>query len=184
MSDNFADEFEQGDAPQETARITQLAHEAVAVEETVASLEAALKEAKKRLQQILTHDVPGEMDRIGLPEFKLESGFRISLEDKYTGSLPKEEEARADALDWLEDNGGGPLIKCQIKADFEKGQAEIAQAALDELIGKGASADLTEGVHAQTLYSFLRELVKRGEEAPLDKLGVSVIRRAKISKAK
>lgn len=179
-NDAFA-QAKQDEKPTDVQMIVELAEEVADVERSVEELEGALKEAKKRLNLLKTKRIPEEMARIEMEEFKLPSGIRIKITDFVSGSLPKEEDKRIAAIDWLDANEGGGLIKTELSVFFNRDFREEALKVENELAEAGWAPELKENVHPQTLQAFARERLKNGEDVPFDLLGLYSGRIAKIT---
>jgi hypothetical protein len=96
----------------------------------------------------------------------------------YRGSIPKEREV--EAFRWLRDHGHGDLIKNVVSSTFGKGEDDMASQALFLLEESGFSADQKQAVHPATLKAFVKEQVEKGENIPLDLLGVFIGTKAEI----
>lgn len=149
--------------------------------EKVAYLENSLKVAKVDLQRVEEHDLPEAMDRVGLEEFKLKDGTKLKISTFYNASIPPER--KPEAIDWLENQGHGGLIKTEVSLAFGKGELKIAQEFLAWLSEQkpDLSPELSQGVHWQTLRAFVREQVESGATLPLDLFGVFIGRKAKLT---
>lgn len=158
---------------------------AVDLMEAIEGYEAATKAAKAQLQQLRTVDIPEAMTNAGVGSiFSLLSGEKIELSQFVMGSLPKEEGPRDLAFKALIQHGGESLIKTKISAAFPKGQSHAAEQAAQALKDLGVDVDVEPSVHPSSLQSFVRDALKKGEELPLETLGLSVGTVAKITMPK
>lgn len=138
---------------------------------------ATLKEELKQCSQV---DLPEALAETGLSEVKLVDGTKITVQQFYNASIPKD---RADeAFKWLRDNEHGDLIKNTISCDFGRGEDGNAKVLKESLDGSGISYTDKVGVHPQTLKAFVREQVESGQKLPLDLLGVYIGQKTKIIK--
>ena len=152
--------------------IAELAKRQLNLEIDIANIEAQLKAKKEEHRQVSQIDIPEAMSEIGLSEFKLDSGHKISVNPFYNCSIPKD---RVDeAMDWLRDNNHGDLIKNTVSVDFGRGEDNEAAALKQMINDKGHSYTDKTGVHPQTLRAFVREQVESGQTLPLDLLGVFI----------
>lgn len=153
-------------------RLHELCDEAIALEAIVESMENDLSAIKANLNGIKTKKLPDIMKELSLEKI-VRNGREISIHNFVSGSLPKEEDCRADAIKWLEDNGGAGLIKTELSMSFGKGERDAANRTF-EMLKKSTNKDvhMETGVHASTLQSFAREKLKKGEEIDTDKLGL------------
>lgn len=177
MSDVF-------DLPQDKESMNEalkrLAEETVSTERLVKDLEANLDEVKKRLNKLKSVDLPDKMAECGFSSLELDDGTIIKVEEFLSGSLPKEPEKRDAAICWLEDHDAAALIKTELKIDFQKSQHNEAMSLANELHERGFDANATMGVHPQTLLAHVRERLRKGEEVPLEVLGIYAGRVAKV----
>ena len=163
-------------------RMVRMAQNLIDQESLVSDLEDNLSEAKKLLNQMKTIEFPDMMAECGLSEFKhAASGAKIAISDFVGGSLPKEPERRAAAIDYLSSHGAEAIIKTEISLAFTKNEHNIALALAEELRSRGLPYEIASGVHAQTLLAYARETMRRGEEIPLETLGLFAGRVAKVT---
>jgi hypothetical protein len=165
-------------------RLVSMAKEAIDTEQLVEELEDNLSELKKRLNKTKTVDLPDLMAECGMSEFKTDTGFRITVDDFVSGSLPKDEMRRDEALKWLERNGASSLIKTELNLQFGKSEHNRALALVSDLADKGYKVQSKMGIHPQTLIAHIKERLKGGDEVPLETLGLYAGRIAKIKQAK
>lgn len=167
-----------------------LAKEASELEETIESLNEALKVHAGRLNHLKQKQMPEMLAQANLPEFTwLDQqsnlpGVKMKLSDYVGGSLPKEEMEREEALAKIVDAGGGKLITCGVIVDFPKSQREKALEVfkkLHEELKEIADCEFKEGIHASTLASFVREKLKKGEPFDYESCGIHVGKIAKIT---
>ena len=179
-ADSKVDASDQG-----KAGIARLAARQSRLSDEISALEATLKEKKKELQRVEEQDLPEAMDAIGMSEFKLTDGTTISIKTFYNASIPGER--KEEAFAWLDDNGHGGIIKTDVSVSFGRGELEIARSFLEFARGfNEASIDpeLAQGVHWQTLRSFVKEQIEGGSALPLDLFGVYVGRKAHLKASK
>ena len=171
-------------AQDQLAAISTIVASALKLMRDIESTEEYLKTLKSDLHVINTRTLPDVMASAGTAEFKTQEGFKVSINDFVSGSLPKEITAKAEAMRWLEAHDAGGLIKNQLRATFDKGQDNIAgevRAVLDKF---GIGFESKRDVHPQTLAAFARERMRNGEQVPLETLGLFAGRTAKITAPK
>jgi Asp-tRNA(Asn)/Glu-tRNA(Gln) amidotransferase B subunit len=152
--------------------IATLANKQRKLELEIKQQEEALKELKQDLKQVSETDIPEMLAEIGLSEFKLKDGTKVSVNQFYSASIPKDR--YDEAMQWLRDNNHGDLIKNTISVDFGKGEDEAASQLKEHLAADGTSYTDKTGVHAMTLKAFVREQTEQGKNLPLDLLGVYI----------
>jgi len=177
-----ADEFVGlgGPSTQQMSDITKKTAEAIALLDQIEDIEVALKKTKEDYNAIVQHTLPEMCISSGVWEFKTNRS-KVKIKPIVSGSLPKDEVARRNALTWIDKNGGGSLIKFGLTADFGKGEKGKLRTAKAELKKLGVDAVSKIGIHPQTLCAFVRERLANGENTPLDDLGIWTGHHAKIS---
>lgn len=161
------------------ARSAQLANE-------LAVLEQAVKDKKKELQRIDEQDLPEAMDAIGMSEFTLTDGTKISVKTFYTANITAEN--KPEAFKWLDDNGHGGIIKTQVNVAFGRGDLEVAKAFMDftrTFEGSVIEPELDQSVFWSTLRKFVEEQITAGnEDLDRDLFGVYIGRKATVKAKK
>lgn len=157
----------------ELSRVASLAERQRAEEREAMRLTGLLQAALTALRQTREVDLPEAMRAAGIAAFALTDGTTIKVEDKLIGTML----TNADGLAWVEEHGGAALIKTTLELEMDRGDIADARALLAELrahrlANRFKKLDLKEFVHHSTIGSFARELVERGEDPPLEKLGV------------
>jgi len=173
------DKFEVGD--EALSSVSELANKQVEVEAAIALFEKKLKDLREEHKQISQIEIPEACAEIGLSEFKLYDGTKVSVLPFYSGSIPKDKSE--EAFKWLRDNGHGDLIKNTISCDFGRGEDQAAESLKESLQEKGQSYTDKTGVHPQTLKGFAREQIETGQSLPLTLLGIHVGQRTVIKEA-
>lgn len=195
------DEVEALDAPDDAdlGTVAKLAEEQIAAEAEVAQLTNALKLAEARLASIRDDQLPKTMLMVGLSEFKLTGGAKVTVREHYRcGQLddaPDKEdfprrplEDRLAALSWLEENGHGDIARRVVTITLGADQEGLARELIDHIrahrSGNNLNIDHKRTVPWNTLSSFAKEQVKHQEDPPLELLGVTVQSSAKITQPK
>jgi hypothetical protein len=184
------------------AGVAALATEQRAAEAEVARLEAALELARRRLEAVSCDLLPRAMAAIppaGLTAFTLGDGWRVSVGDDYqcgqADDAPDDGkrkrrtlEQRLATLACLEARGAGDLARRTVTAALGPADATRAAAVVEALrrlpFANAIAIDVRRVVPAPTLAKYAREQAAAGEDPPLDVLGVTVRRRAKIVEPK
>lgn len=164
----------------ELKEITELALKQASLEAAVEEAKAALKRAEADLAKVQEDLLPEAMKRVGLQEFKLLDGRKVTTKLETYASISKDHEAEAFA--WLIENGHGPIIKNQIVAAFgtdEFARADEMAALLQE---HGFAFGRSRAVHPQTLKAFVAEEMRKPEPTlPQKTFGVFQKNVAKIA---
>jgi len=156
------------------------AEEMAELKGTIESIEGTLSELTKQYNYISQEVIPNMLDELGLKTFELKDGSKITVKDFMSGSLPKDEEKFAQAIDWLKDNDLEGILKTDVSMKFGKGEDNFAKNAIELLKENGYEPDSKYGVHPQTLYSSLRELIKNDVSVPFEMLGIYAGKKADI----
>lgn len=146
----------------------------------VEEAENFLKTAKERERLLKEETIPSAMREIGLEKIKLETGETITIKEDVYASIPKNN--KKEALEWLDSNGLGGVIKRDISVLFGRDCDEARiKVLIDFLIENGYEFSQEESVHAQTLKALIREQLAKGSAIPLDLFGAMPVTVAKIS---
>ena len=169
-------------------QLVELATEYDALTKTLEECERIQAESKKRLEFITTKRMPDLMQELGYEDMRLQNGKRVVMKRVVRAGIPslsaigkvkdpleaaQKHHRRALALAWLREHGLGDLIKNEVSVSFPAGSEEDAVELTDELECKGFNVARDETVNTQTLTAQVRDLLQRGEEVPMDILGVS-----------
>jgi len=180
MTEDFGFDIEQEQTGDTMQRMRAMASEVIAQERLVEELEENLAEIKKQLNKLKMIELPDLMAECGMSELKTDDGVTIKIEDFVSGSLPKDFDKREAAISWLEDHDAAGLIKTELTLAFEKSQHNEAMSLAAELHERGYDSAAKMGVHPQTLIAHVKERLRKGEEVPLEVLGLYAGRTAKI----
>lgn len=161
------------------AEIKAVASKLVGLQAIKDGLEEQLKSLNAELHTIKHDTLPSMMASAGLASIKLDDGATIKVDDFCSGSLPKDADKRALAIDWLVKNDGEGIIKANVTLSFAKAEFNNAKAVAERLREDGYEPELVESVHPQTYAAFGRELIREGKTVP-DFLGLFIGRVAKV----
>ena len=173
-------------------RAQRLAKDLMDVSSNIEVLEKQLKDLKKRKLEIESREIPdlfGEIgvDRIGLPE----DNSDVIVKPFYKANIAAswDEERKARAFNWLDENGYGDVISVDVTVSFKRGERGLAESLLHIIRSSFPGANshppvLKMGVPWNTLTALVKEQIERGEAIPLDVLGATVGQVASITKRK
>jgi hypothetical protein len=182
------DQLMQEDAQQRPATVTDLgvfmalAEEQLAAEQLVVRREEALAAAKKALELIQNFRLPDLMQQVGLTEFKLRDGRKVSIKPEYAVNIS--EARRERAMQWLRERGEGGVIKNVVSVPFGKDQDAFAQRLLQQLEAHGYAAEQKESVHTGTLRALIKRRIEAGHEVDMELFQVYPVNKAVISASK
>lgn len=180
---DFDEDFVMTPDLNQLANLERQINAAVELIKEIETYESALKAKKIELHEMSNKTIPDAMAAAGVQSFKTNAGVKVDIKEFVSGSLPKDDERRARALTWLNENGASELIKGTIVAEFPKG-ADNAQArnqAAEALSEIGVEFSELETIHPATLQAYARERLRLGEDVPFEILGLYAGRSAKIS---
>lgn len=116
------------------------------------------------------------------PELRVEDYCRANIAADWDA------ESRAAAFDWLEKSGNGGMIKVQLRALFGRGDKTLFDRAIKAFrksLGKRAddvAVEVNESVPHGTLTAFVKAELDAGREVPLQTLGATVGKVAKLAR--
>lgn len=161
------------------AQIAGTARDILEAQREVAEAEEALREAQAKLKTLQEVTMIELMVDAGQEELTTIDGLKVSIKDMIRGTPTKDKEK--DAFDWLRKSGNGGIIKSELSADLGKAKPEEIKKALDALKAAGiAKANHKQSVHWQTLGALVREKLAKGEDVPLETLGVYMWKQAEV----
>lgn len=145
------------------ARLAELAKQQIALELLIDSKEKQLSEVKLELKKISENSIPDLMSEIGMSEFKLTDGSKVTVKPFYSGTYTEE------GANWLKENGHDAIIKKSAELDFGRMDTEECNSILALIKDVGEiGIKQKEGIHHATLSSFIKEQVTTGKSFPLE----------------
>ena len=150
------------------------------LEAQIAEWEKQGKDLAGAHKKVSEEDIPNLMTELGISEFKLADGSKISVKPFYSGSLAQSNPNREAAFKWLKENGFDDIIKNEVSVSFGRGEEEKAAIAMAQLESVGFEPSQDRNVHASTLKAFLKEQVEAGRALPLELFKAYIGRKAKI----
>lgn len=155
---------------EQLSSVSALARKQQRLEALVADTEKRLGEIKDELAQVSETLLPDAMAAVGLSEFKLEDGYRVTVALEYYANIPSPDsdspelqDRRAQAFQWMRDNNHGPLLKNQIIVDAGRGEEEKAGRVMRGLEAAGIPFKRVENIHWSTLRAFVKEQMTPSE---------------------
>jgi hypothetical protein len=163
-------------------RLAQLAKDLIKADDTVADLEAKLKDATERARIIREETIPNFMLADEIKEVVLDSGERLKIDQEIYCQIPAN--GREKAYKWLEAHGHGGLIKTEVTVAFGKGELKKAAVFTAACLKKRLDAALDQNVHASTMKAFIKEQIRNRKKIPLATFGARPVWTTKIIAAK
>ena len=159
-------------------------------------LESQIKEQEDRLSQLnkdlanvaggfgVEGQIPSLMMEAGVEEITLTGGMKVKVNKELKAPSmandPEKAPYRDKVLTWAENSGNGGVIKDLITIPFDKGDPKVL-ALVQYLDANKIIFDRFRSIHPQTLLTLFREILKSGEQLPMDDLGIQQFQRSKIS---
>lgn len=145
------------------------------LEDQIEKASAALAEYTKAYQVLQQQTVPDIFDEIGISNFTLADGTKVSVSREYIASIS--EDRKPAAFGWLRENGHEAIIKHDLTVKLKKGEEEAYKDIKQDLDLFGVDYADKEYVHPQTLKAFVKEQIN---VIPQETFGVFPIRIAKV----
>ena len=148
-------------------QLNTLAKSLVDTKNDISVAEENVSKLKESYKQIRENDLPDMMNSLNMDQFKLTDGTVISVKDDVFASIKADK--NVEALQWLDDNGLGDIIKHKISISFNRGEHDDAEK-FKEMFGQSFKQELDEKstVHPQTLKATAKEMVNSGQNLPDD----------------
>lgn len=182
MSKNLMEEFlsDLQIAPNnaELIEISQLANQQLDLQRQVVLYGELLDSLKDELKNIQEKLLPEAMAMIGLSEFKLADGSKITIKDEIYASI------RADkinnAVTWLDSMGLGDIVKDDVTVKFGRGDGDKAKDIVSYAQAQGYNVSEKLSIHPQTLKALVKEQLARGVEFPDEFFSVNPVKKSII----
>jgi len=157
-------------------RLSSLCRQQLQIQMELSELEQELVKKKLELEKVSEHEIPDLMDELGIDEFRLRSGVRVTVVPYFSGKITTPE-----ALSWLEENEHGDIIKGSITVPYPKGFDQTRLQALVDIAKQlGLNPDNREEVHHSTLRAWIKEMITTGQDFPRELFNVYVGRETKL----
>ena len=128
-------------------------------EEHVSNLKAMARDISERV-------IPELLAEQGLSSLKLADGSSVTVKREYRCTLPKDDNRREEAYNWLRENGLGDIIKNNVSVTFGRGEDNKAQQLLDLAASNGFEPQQKADVAWNTLTALFQERVESGLDMP------------------
>lgn len=147
---------------EELNNISELAMSQVQLEMDIKTAEKALGELKSRHLKLRTEALPEAMKQVGLTEFTLSNGSKISIKDGIDVSIPVPK--KPEAFAWLRDNGHGDIIKNDVTLSFGTGQDAQKDVAIEFAEQNNFPYAAKEAVHTGTLKAWAKKQLELDDQ--------------------
>ncbi len=158
--------------------LAQMARRAKSLEKEIEDFETDLKQKKEQYRKLTEEVIPEALTSMGLKSFRMDDGSSIEVKAFYSASIT--EARRAEAFQWLRDNGYDDIIKNTISVRFGRGEEELCAHAVATLREAGYPVEQAEKVEPMTLKAWVKEQVEKGREFPSELFGAYIGQKATI----
>lgn len=152
----------------EVTTIADQCHKLKALQDDIDRAEEQVSNLKKMADDISSRVIPELLAEQGLSSLKLADGSSVTVKREYRCTLPKEDERRQSAYNWLRENGLGDIIKNNVSVTFGRGEDDKAQRLLDLAASNGFQPNQKTDVAWNTLTALFQERVESGLDMPSD----------------
>jgi len=132
----------------------------------VETAEIQLKELKAQEKYHSEFVIPEIMEKMNLSTLKLKDGSELAVKKVYSAKIKAEK--KAEAIQWLRDNGLGDIVKNNISVAFGQGEENKAMAYATLAKESGYEPSQSEKVEPQTLRVTMEDWKNKGNDVPQD----------------
>ena len=136
------------------------------IQSEIKNLEDRIKDLKKDEKHFSTIVIPKMMEDMNLSTVKHKDGSEISVKKIYSATIKAEK--KAEAIQWLRNNGLGDIVKNEITVNFGQGEENKAMAYATLARESGYEPSQKEAVHAGTLRVTMEDWKNKGNDVPED----------------
>ena len=153
--------------------LTGLAERLKEKTDEIAQAQTVVKALEAQARELAWNEIPELMENLGVSEFKLRDGSKITIKTDIRCSIPKDPEKRAEAMNWVSENGGEELIKRAFEITFDRHQGDEAKAFEAKLQSPDNKLDYErhETLATGSLKVWIANKLEAGEQVPMEKLG-------------
>ena len=181
MTDDPYAEFQDGPSSNFKIVLRSLADELLQAQAELEAAEEAVVLKKGIVKDYAETRIPAATEGME-GEFDLGDGRKLVLKEDIRASIAGAK--AAPAIQWLDGNDYGHIVKRQVIFEFDKDDMESYDEFMEFIkpyvAEKGLVMKPKFSVHPQTLVSWVKEMLKEGNEFPRDTFGVFRQRVAKV----
>ena len=158
-----------------TTNINKLADkikELQAQQEQLQIQEEAVKQKKKDIEYLSGEVIPTMLSEMGLSFLKLQDGSSVEVKTNYSATITQAK--KAEAFNWLRENGLGDIIKNEISVSFGRNEDNKAADYANLAKGQGFEPQQKLKVEPMTLKALVRERMEAGKEMPTELFNIYV----------
>ena len=150
----------------DTSELSEAIEKLKSIGAQVSEAESKLKELKEQEKYINNFTIPEIMNKLNLSTVKLKDGSELSIKKVYSATIKADK--KAEAIQWLRNNGLGDIVKNEITVNFGQGEENKAVAYVTLAKGQGYEPSQKEAVHPSTLKVTMEDWKSKGNEVPED----------------
>ena len=134
--------------------------------------EDAVKQKKKDIEYLSGEVIPTMLSEMGLSFLKLQDGSSVEVKTNYSATITQAK--KAEAFNWLRENGLGDIIKNEISVSFGRNEDNKAADYANLAKGQGFEPQQKLKVEPMTLKALVRERMEAGKEMPTELFNIYV----------
>ena len=168
-------EKDQEEVLDKTTNINKLADkikELQAQQEQLQQQEDAIKQKKKDIEYLSGEVIPTMLSEMGLSFLKLQDGSSVEVKTNYSATITQAK--KAEAFNWLRENGLGDIIKNEISVSFGRNEDNKAADYAELAKSRGLDPMQKLKVEPMTLKALVRERMEAGKEMPTELFNIYV----------
>jgi len=166
---------------EDLSSVGALAKRAKELQAEIKELEDTMEERMQQQRKLLEETIPAMLQELGMSDFTMADGSKITVKPFYSASI--KDDNRAQAYEWLRDNGYDDIIKNTVSVRFGRGEDGLCDTLLNQLREQNYPVEQAQKIESQTLKAWVREQVERGSTFPTELFGVYVGQKASIKSA-
>ena len=134
------------------------------IQSEISAAESKVKELKEQEKVQSNVVIPKIMEDMNLSTVRHKDGSEISIKKIFSATIKADK--KAEAYNWLRNNGYGDIVKNDITVTFGRGEENKAMAYATLAKGQGYEPSQKESVHPSTLKVVMEEFKSKGNEIP------------------
>ena len=171
------------DAPDQTdvvdpQKLSEEIEKLKSIQKQIQELKDRMSDLKKDEDHFIYNVIPKLMNDMNLSTLKLKDGSELSVGKKFYANARADK--KADAYQWLRNNGLGDIIKNNISVTFGQGEENKAMAYANLAREHGYEPSQKEDAHHASVSAVMKEWKDKGNEIPSDLFSVLDVDQAKI----
>jgi hypothetical protein len=186
MSNDILDEIEANPLPAKAVDLNVIRRKAVELRDYYLhkeDLESQLKDTNLKIMDVERHQLIDLFDEAGLSRIDVDADgnhppFVAERSTVYGARIP--DEHRQEALEWLDNNGHGDLVKAVITIQFGMQEHEARTRVMQLLTANNVEYSASVSVHWATLKAFVKRQIQGSKIIPMSLLGAFVFYEVKI----